>query len=156
MPVIDIDAVPLLTNSAYPQPFQARSRGKARRRLGDAGGLTQFGVNLKTLAPGAETALRHWHEAEDEFVWIVSGQATLIDNDGEHVMGPGSAAAFPAGDPNGHHIVNRSDGDVVLLEIGTRAAEETGHYPDDDLSARKSAAGYLFTHKDGSPYNDSE
>ena len=152
MPKIDMAAIDAVTVSTYPEAFHARSAGKSRLKLGDAGGLRQFGVNLKTLAPGAETALRHWHENEDEFVWIVSGQAILIDEAGETALGPGEAAAFPAGEPNGHHIVNRSDGPVVLLEIGTRSTDERGHYPDDDLSYERNAGEHRFSHKDGTPY----
>lgn len=149
MPKIDLSAVPSRTGSSYPAPFDGANKHKIRLQLGLAGGLTQFGVNLSTLPPGCQSALRHWHENEDEFVYIVSGQATLIDDDGAHAMGPGDAACFPAGNPNGHHIVNRSDADVVILEVGTRAETETGHYPDDDLVARKTPDGFLFTAKDG-------
>ena len=152
MPKLDMDNVPARTGSSYPDPFKHANGAKIRRQLGVAGGLTQFGVNLSTLPPGAQSALRHWHENEDEFVLVVSGQATLIDDDGEHPMGPGDAACFSAGDPNGHHIVNRSDADVVILEIGTRAATETGHYPDDDLAAHKTPDGYAFSRKDGTPW----
>lgn len=152
MPKIDIASVPVVSTSAYPEPFRSASAGKPRRKLGDAAGLSQFGVNLKTLEPGATTALRHWHENEDEFVWIVSGHATLIDDNGETPMGPGDAAGFRAGDPNGHQIANRSDAPVVLLEVGTRSPVETGHYPDDDLAYERTETGSVFTHKDGTPY----
>ena len=152
MPKIDPNQVPARTGSSYPDPFKHANGAKIRRQLGNAGGLTQFGVNLSTLPPGGQSALRHWHEQEDEFVYVISGQAVLIDDEGEHSMGPGDAACFPAGDPNGHHIVNRSDADVVILEVGTRAATETGHYPDDDLAAHKGPEGYVFTRKDGTAY----
>ncbi len=152
MPKLDLDQVPARTGSGYPAPFSKVNEAKIRRQLGLAGGLSQFGVNLSTLPPGAQSSLRHWHQSEDEFVMVVSGQATLIDDDGEQAMGPGDCAAFPAGKPNAHHIVNNSDADVLILEIGTRAPTETGHYPDDDLSARKAPDGYVFTHKDGTAY----
>ena len=152
MPKLDMNQVPARTGSSYPDPFKHANGAKIRRQLGIAGGLTQFGVNLSTLPPGTQSALRHWHAEEDEFVMIVSGQATLIDDDREDGMSPGDVACFPAGEPNGHHIVNRSDADVVILEVGTRSATETGHYPDDDLSARKTAEGYVFTRNDGTPY----
>ena len=152
MPKLDLSQVPERTGSGYPDPFKHANGAKIRRQLGIAGGLTQFGVNLSTLPPGAQSALRHWHEQEDEFVYVISGHAVLIDDDGEHPMGPGDVACFPAGDPNGHHIVNNSDADVVILEIGTRAETETGHYPDDDLAAHKEPDGYVFTRKDGTAY----
>jgi uncharacterized cupin superfamily protein len=150
MPKLDVETAPVRSGSSYPEPFSHGNAGKIRRALGDAGGLTQFGVNLSTLPPGGQSALRHWHEQEDEFVMVVSGDAVLIDDDGEHRMGPGDCAAFPAGDANGHHLVNRSDADVVILEVGTRAPVETGHYPDDDILGRKGPDGYSFTRKDGS------
>ena len=150
MPKIDIDAIAWDASASYPEPFRSRATGKARKRLGDAGGLTQFGVNLKRLEPGADTALRHWHETEDEFVFVLEGEATLIDDQGEHTLGPGEAAAFRAGDPNGHHVVNRSDAPVLLLEIGSRHADERGHYPDDDLAIVRSGGVNRWTRMDGS------
>jgi len=112
--------------------------GKVERRLAKPLGLTQFGVNHLTLAPGATTALRHWHEAEDEFVYVLVGEASVVDNDGAHVLPAGSYAAFPAGEANGHHIRNLSDSPVELLVIGSRRpGEETIHYPDDPIGPIK-------------------
>ncbi len=152
MPKIDIGALPWKGGTGYPAPFADRVGGRERKRLGDAGGLSQFGVNLTRLAPGAMSALRHWHEQEDEFVYVLEGELVLVEEDGETVLHPGDAAAFPAGNPNGHHLVNRSGAPALYLEIGTRAAEETAHYPDDDLMAFKTAAGFRFTRRDGTEY----
>ena len=153
MPKIDIDRVPVKTGSIYPAPFKAVSEARARQALGDAGGLTQFGVNLTRLPPGAATAQRHWHEAEDELVFVVSGELVLIEEDGETPLGAGEAAAFKAGHADGHHLVNRSADDAVLLEIGTRASEERGHYPDIDLVYEKQGGAVRFTDKAGAPYD---
>ena len=153
MPKIDIDRVPVKTGSIYPAPFRAVSEARARQALGDAGGLTQFGVNLTRLPPGAATAQRHWHEAEDELVFVVSGELTLIEEDGETPLRAGEAAAFKAGHADGHHLVNRSADDAVLLEIGTRASEERGHYPDIDLVYEKQGGAVRFTDKAGAPYD---
>lgn len=152
MPKIDIDAMKWTGGCGYPEPLAKIAEGRVRKRLGDVVGLDQFGVNLTTLKPGSGSALRHWHEQEDEFVFILEGIATLIEDDGETQLNPGDAAGFKAGVPNGHHIVNRTDKDVVLLEIGTRAKTELGHYPDDDLAAIKDENGYKFTHKNGDEY----
>lgn len=149
MPKIDIAAAPARDGSSYPEPFATKVGGKLRRQLGDAVGLTQFGVNLSTLQPGCMSALRHWHESEDEFVFILSGEVVLVEEDGEAVLRPGDAAGFKAGVPNGHHLVNRSDAPAMFLEIGSRAEVERGHYPDDDLAYRKDGGRRRFTKKDG-------
>ena len=153
MPKIDIDQLPVQAGSIYPEPFRAICEGCLKHRLGDAGGLTQFGVNLTRLLPGAATAQRHWHESEDELVFVVSGEVTLIDDGGETPLAAGEAAAFKAGVSNGHQVVNRSDADAVLLEIGSRFAEERGHYPDIDLVYERSAGSFRFTTKRGEPYS---
>ena len=144
MPKVDIEAVEPRTSTGYPNEFAAIANGRWRKRLGDAAGLTQFGVNLTGLAQGAGTAHRHWHESEDEFVYILAGVATLIDDSGETMLRAGDAAGFKAGVPNGHQIVNKSDTDVLLLEIGTRAAHDRGFFPDIDLGFIKDAAGARF------------
>ena len=153
MPKIDIDRVPVKTGSIYPAPFKAMADARARQALGDAGGLTQFGVNLTRLPPGAATAQRHWHEAEDELVFVVSGELTLIEEGGETLLRAGEAAAFKAGHADGHHLVNRSAEDAVVLEIGSRASEERGHYPDIDLVYEKRGGKFRFTNKAGEPYD---
>jgi len=152
MPKIDIDGMDEINGTRYPPPFDQLVAGRHRKKLGDAGGLTQFGVNLTRLAPGAGSAQRHWHRNEDEFVFIVSGEATLIEDEGETILRPGDAATFKAGVQNGHHLVNRSDADLLYLEIGTRAIEESGEYSDIDMTFHKDASGAGYKHKDGTPY----
>lgn len=152
MPKIAIDRVPEKVGAPYPAPFKALAEGRARRALGEAGGLTQFGVNLTRLPPGCATAQRHWHEAEDELVFVLAGALVLVEEGGETVLRAGEAAAFPAGAADGHHLVNRSDQDALLLEIGSRAAEERAHYPDIDLVYEKRAGAIRFTTKTGTPY----
>jgi uncharacterized cupin superfamily protein len=149
---IEAMAVVARTGSLYPAPFDEPVAGRAKRALGNALGLNQFGVNLVTLAPGAWSSQRHWHENEDEFVYVLEGTATLVTDDGESTLEAGMAAGFPAGRPDGHHLVNRSDAPVVYLEVGTRAPEETAHYSDIDMKARRDErGGFAFTRKDGTP-----
>jgi len=151
MPKIDIDAAPTRFGSAYPPPFDEPCRARRRWKLGDAAGLTQFGVNLMRLPPGAWTSQRHWHTAEDEFVWVVEGEVVLVDDTGEHLLRAGDCAGFPAGEPNGHHIQNRSSREAVLLEVGSRKpAEDGAEYPDIDLVIRPGEGTYR--HRDGTPY----
>lgn len=152
MPKIDISSIPVRTGSGYPAELRKAVVGRERRALGDAGGLTQFGVNLTRLRPGAASSLRHWHDAEDELVYILEGELVLVEDDGETVLGPGDAATFKAGVANGHHLVNRSDRDALLLEIGTRSSRERCHYPDVDLAFVQDEAGERFTRKSGEPY----
>jgi uncharacterized cupin superfamily protein len=152
MPRLDPDSVSRRTGSGYPPPYDEPCRARARRRLGDAGGLTDFGVNLLELPPGAWSSQRHWHSAEDEFVWVVEGEVILIDDTGEHTLRAGECAAFPKGEANGHHLVNRSDAVVRCLEVGSRKPDDdTCDYPDTDLRIGPGReAGYM--HKDGTPY----
>jgi uncharacterized cupin superfamily protein len=152
VPKIDIEAIAWRKGSSYPVPFGELVAGRMRRRLGDAGGLTQFGVNLTRLAPGSASSQRHWHENEDELVFILEGEACLIEDGGETLLRAGDAAAFKAGVADGHQLINRSDQDVVLLEIGTRAAREQGHYSDIDMKVVVDETGTRFVHRDGSPY----
>lgn len=153
MKKIDIDAAPTRFGTGYPPPFDAICAGRRRWKLGDAAGLTQFGVNLLRLPPGQWSSQRHWHLAEDEFVMVLEGEGVLVTNDGEEVLRAGDCAGFKAGEPNGHHIQNRSDRELVLLEIGTRAppGEDAGTYPDIDLVLPKGGKAYL--HRDGTPYD---
>jgi uncharacterized cupin superfamily protein len=150
MPRIDIARAPLRIGTSYPPPHDAPCRARRRVRLGDGGGLTDFGVNLLTLKPGVWSSQRHWHVSEDEFVYVLSGQVVLIDDAGETVLHAGDCAAFPKNDGNGHHLVNRSAGDAVLLEVGTRSGGDTAHYPDIDLLLDPARGG--FVHRDGTPY----
>ena len=152
MPKIDIAALPIDARRGYPPPHDERVAGRSKKRLGDAVGLTQFGVNLTTLKPGSASALRHWHDNEDEFVYVLEGELTLVENEGEMVLKPGDAAGFKAGVANGHHLVNRSGSDAVYLEIGSRAARERAHYPDIDLAVVKDETGVRYTRKDGTPF----
>jgi uncharacterized cupin superfamily protein len=152
MPKLDLSAISARTGSGYPAPFNEAVKGRSSLRLGDAGGLTQFGANLITLEPGAWASQRHWHENEDEFVMIVSGELVLIEDEGETPMHPGDCATHKAGVANGHHLVNRSDKPATFLVIGTRAASEIAHYPDIDLLATRTGTAQGFTRKDGSSF----
>ena len=153
MPKIDIESLPVDSRTFYPPPYDRVVVGRQRKRLGNAAGLDQFGVNLTTLKPGAASALRHWHEKEDELVYILDGEVVLIDDGGETVLKAGDAAGFKASVPNGHHLVNESNGDAVYLEIGTRSKVERAEYPDVDLQVIRDEKGARYTHKDGKPYS---
>jgi uncharacterized cupin superfamily protein len=146
------DVAPPAAKTNYPAPFAARVDGRVKRRLGDAVGLKNFGVNLTRLAPGSMSALLHRHSIQDEFVYVLEGTLTLVAESGESLLGPGSCAGFAAGG-EAHHLVNRSASDVVYLEVGDRSAGDEVSYPADDLKAtfgpdRK----WVITHKDGTPY----
>jgi uncharacterized cupin superfamily protein len=149
MPKVDLAKAPVRTGTGYPVPFDAPCRDRHRLRLGDAGGLSQFGVNLLTLKPGVWSSQRHWHHKEDEFVYVVAGEVVLITDAGEEVLRAGDCAAFPAGDGDGHHLVNRSGADAMLLEIGTRSGGDSAVYPDIDLLLD---ARHGYVHKDGRRY----
>ena len=153
MPKIDIASLPIDTRTHYPAPFDRVVVGRQRKRLGNAVGLDQFGVNLSTLKPGAASALRHWHEKEDELVYILEGEVVLIEDDGETALKPGDAAGFKANVRNGHHLVNKSSRNAVYLEIGTRSKHERAEYPDVDLLLIRDEKGGRFTHKNGEPYS---
>lgn len=148
---IDGKAAPRREGSSYPPPYDEPCRGRVRQMLGDAAGLTQFGVNLLRLAPGDWSSQRHWHMAEDEFVWVVEGEVVLVTDRGEEVLRAGDCAGFKAGVADGHHLQNRSGRPALLLEVGTRCPdeEEEVDYPDIDL---RLARGGRFTHRDGTPY----
>lgn len=151
--IINPDNVPSRTTSIYPDKFQHIVAGRAKKALGNAAGLKNFGVNLVTLAPGSCSALRHWHTRQDEFIYIIEGEPTLVTNAGEEILKPGMMAGFPAGEEDGHQLVNKSDAVVIYLEVGDRTPEDEGHYPDDDLIAKTSASGErIFTTKDGTLY----
>ena len=151
MPKIDMDAVPLRTGSIYPEPYAAQMAGRSSLRLGDAGRLTQFGANLVILAPGARSSLRHWHRHEDEFVMVTEGELILVQDEGETLMHPGDCAAFPAGDTNGHHFLNRTDREARFLVVGTRAASDRVHYSDIDKLYTRRDGQVTRTRRDGSP-----
>ena len=152
MPKVDIAKVPVRSGSFYPAEFQAEHKGRHKQALGDVVGLTQFGVNISRIEPGASTALRHWHEQEDEFIYMLEGELVLIENDGETVLKPGDAAGFKADSGNGHQLVNRTPRDAVYLEIGTRSMNERVDYADVDMLMIRDDKGARYTHKNGDPY----
>jgi uncharacterized cupin superfamily protein len=148
---IDVDAAPTRFGTGYPEPLAAPCAGRRKWRLGDAAGLTQFGVNLLRLPPGQWTAHRHWHVHEDEFVYVLEGEVILVSDEGEVRMGPGDCAGFKAGEPNGHCLQNRSDVEAVILEVGSRHPGGDGAtYPDVDLML--TPGDKTWRRKDGSPY----
>ena len=151
-PLLAAEAPPRAIQTMYPEPFAAVTAGRLKRPLGDPFGLTNFGVNHTRLAPGAASALRHVHTRQDEFVYVLEGRPTLITNDGARELAPGMCVGFKAANGNAHHLVNRSDADVVLLEVGDRTPGDSVDYPDDDIRYAPSADGKrLFTRKDGTP-----
>ncbi|SHH59143.1 cupin domain-containing protein [Cognatishimia maritima] len=152
MPKIDLDKIAPRTGTIYPEIHHAEMAGRSSLRFSDAAGLTQFGANITILEPGAKSSLRHWHETQDEFVMVMYGTATLVDNTGETELTAGECAAFPAGDPNGHTIVNKSDAEVRFLAVGARTPTEIAWYSDLDMKVTIDEGGYAFTRKDGSPY----
>ncbi len=149
---IDTAEVEARIGTGYPAVFAGHCADREKKVLGRVFGLTQFGVNLTTLPPGQWSALRHWHQKEDEFVYVVSGELVLVDDDGEHRLGPGMCAGFPAGVKNGHHVINKSDRPASFIEVGTRSPTEHAEYPDDDLIAEKDQDGFHFFNRKGEPY----
>ncbi len=150
--ILATDAAPRSKPSNYPEPFAARMGGREKRALGDVFGLSNFGVNLTRLAPAAQSALRHAHSKQDEFVYILQGHPTLLTDAGATPLAPGMCAGFKAGSGNGHQLVNETSADVVYLEVGDRTPGDEGFYPDDDLKALMVEGKWQFVHKDGSPY----
>ena len=143
------DEVTPRIGSRYPTPYDKVAPTRAKYMVGDRAGLNQFGVNVTVLPPGEQSALRHWHRSEDEFVYILEGEVVLITDDGEEILTPGMCAGFPAGVANGHHLVNRSSSEARFIEVGTRAENEEAFYPDDDLHVVKTGNDYAFTRKNG-------
>jgi uncharacterized cupin superfamily protein len=152
MPKIDTTRLKPRESTNYPDAFKHVVRGREKTALGNAVDLTQFGVNLTRLKPGAASSLRHWHENEDEFVYILAGELVLIEDGGETIMRPGDCAGFKANVANGHHLVNRTERDALYLEIGTRAPAECAHYPDVDLKFERDETSARILHKNGEPY----
>ncbi len=150
--LINPQDVPERKGSNYPELFQELVSGRSKKRLGNAAGLKNFGVNLVKLEPGSWSSVRHWHSQQDEFIYILAGEVTLATNSGEKILTPGDAAGFPAGEADGHHLINRSDSVVIYLEIGDRTPGDQVTYPDADLVGKDSPQGWIFTHKDGSLY----
>lgn len=153
MPKIDIDKVAIDSSTAYPPPHDRAVQGRSRKRLGRAAGLTQFGVNRCTLKPGAASSQRHWHENEDEFVYMIEGEVVLCEDGGETVLKAGDSAGWRAGVANGHCLVNRSNRDAVFLEVGTRAATERAHYSEIDMMVVRDEKGARYTKKNGEPFS---
>jgi uncharacterized cupin superfamily protein len=151
-PALDPKSVPVRSGSGYPEPFRAAVASREKRALGDALGLSHFGVNLVRLPPGAASAQRHWHSAEDEFVYVIEGEVELVSDAGSQVLTAGMAAGFPAGRADGHQLVNRSTRDVVYLEVGDRQAGDEIEYPDIDLRLLHHNGRDFFAHKDGTPW----
>jgi uncharacterized cupin superfamily protein len=149
-PALD-PATVALRPGAYPPPFDKMIAGREKHPLGDALGLKNYGVNLVRLKPGARSAMRHWHTLQDEFVWIVEGELVLVTDAGEQVLRPGTAAGFPAGQQDGHCLINRTERDALYLEVGDRTPGDLPHYPDDDFGARYIDGKRVFTRKDGTP-----
>jgi len=154
MPKIDPTKAPAGSGSRYPAPFDEPCKARAWRRLGEAAGLTQFGVNLLRLPPGTWSSQRHWHSHEDELVYVLEGEVVLATDAGEETLRSGESAGFKAGVRDGHHLQNRSKADAVLLVVGTRNDEDHGEYPDIDMmfSGDRYAGKGSYRHKDGTPY----
>ena len=151
-PALDPDEAPEVRGSGYPEPLRSRMGDRVKRRLGDACGLTQFGVNLVTLGPNGQSALRHWHTLEDEFVYILSGEVVLVSDIGEQLLSAGMCTGYPAGRADAHHFINRSSRPASYLEVGSRIDADRVFYPDDDLVFDEDGAKVVFAHKDGRRY----
>lgn len=151
---IDPAALPVVLGTLYPTPFYEPCLSRERRRLGDAAGLTQFGVNLLRLPAGAWSSQRHWHTHEDEFIYVLSGEVTLVTDDGEELLKAGDAAGFKAGETNGHCLQNRTDFDALVLEVGSRVADDAAFYSDIDLVAPAGGSPSTYARRNGTPYED--
>ena len=153
---INVETLPVITGTRYPTPFDEPCRARQRTRLGDAAGLTQYGVNLVRLAPGAWSSQRHWHIAQEEFIYVLSGELTLVTDTGPETLRAGDCAGFKAGDGDGHHLQNRSDADATFLEMGTRLPGDGTHYSDIDMTAPPGGKPAQYCHRDGTPYPKGE
>ena len=149
---VHADSLPAESGGGYPEPFQSRMGQCEWKRLGDPFGLTNFGLSLETLQPGGQSALRHWHTLDDEFVYVLSGEVVLVTNDGDQVLRTGMAAGYPAGKKDAHHFINRSKMPATYLEIGNRTEGDNAFYPDDDLMWVEDENGTFAAHKDGRRY----
>ena len=152
LPALDPSTLEEKRGSLYPEPFASRMGDRAKRRLGQACGLKALGVNLVTLGPNGQSSARHWHTLDEEFVYILEGEVTLVTNAGEQRLSAGMCAGYPAGSKDGHHMVNRSGKPARYLEVGVNVPGDTAFYPDDDLFIRWGEEGMKYTHKDGRPY----
>jgi uncharacterized cupin superfamily protein len=149
---IDVRGLSPVIGTLYPPPLDAPCRARERRRIGNAAGLTQFGVNIVRLPPGAWSSQRHWHTATDELVYVLSGELVLVTDEGEEILRAGDAAGFKANDRNGHHLQNRSPQDATFLEMGTRVPGDAATYSDVDLLSPPDQQPAIYTHRDGTPY----
>src|SRR5690348_937972 len=150
---IEATSLPSVSSTGYPEPYRQMVAGRSRRRLGDAFGLKNFGVNLARLEPGAWSSMRHWHFVQDEFVYMLEGEAVLVTDAGEQVLKPGMVVGFPAGKRDGHCLINRSDKPAVYLEVGDRLPGDGADYPDIDMKVTQDANGkWVYTRKDGTPF----
>ena len=154
MPKIDRAKLSFTNTASYPKEFADVIAGREKQKLGDAVGLTQFGVNLARIKAHSKSALRHWHESEDEFIYMLEGELVLHENDGETVLRPGDAAGWRAGGGVGHCLINRADRDALYLEVGTRARSERVHYPDVDFFMERDDTGRRWTRKNGTPIKE--
>jgi uncharacterized cupin superfamily protein len=151
---IDVTLLAPVIGTLYPTPFDRPCRTRERRKLGDAAGLRQFGVNLLRLPPGAWSSQRHWHTTEDEFVYVVAGEVTLVTDSGDELLRAGDAAGFKAGDPDGHCLQNHSTADALVLEVGSRVVDNAAYYSDIDMMAPADGKPAIYTHRDGTPYEN--
>jgi uncharacterized cupin superfamily protein len=151
---IDAATIAPIIGTLYPPPFDEPCRARERRKLGDAAALTQFGVNLLRLPPGAWSSQRHWHTGSDEFVYVLSGEVTLVTDNGAETLRAGDAAGFKAGDADGHCLQNRSNADAYVLEVGTRVPDDSAFYSDIDMVSPAHGKPAIYTHRDGTPYQD--
>ena len=152
LPALDPQSIEEKRGSLYPEPFKSRMGDRAKRRLAQACGLKALGVNLVTLGPGGQSALRHWHTLEEEFVYVLEGEVVLVTNEGEQTLRAGMCAGYPARSGDGHHFINRSQRPARYLEIGTNVDGDQAFYPDDDLMWIETENGMVATHKDGRRY----
>ena len=152
MAKIDVALLKEVIGCGYPKPFDEPCLKRGRKQLGDAAGLSQFGVNLMRLAPGVWSSQRHWHSHEDEFIYVVKGEVVLVTDGGEETLRAGDCAGFAAGKNDGHHLQNRSGAEALLLEVGTRSREDATEYSDIDMRYDPTAGGGAYTHNNGRPY----
>lgn len=154
MPKIDMSKIPMQLIASYPKEFAVVISGREKQKLGDAVGVTQFGVNISKIKAGSASSLRHWHESEDEFIYMLEGELVLKENDGETVLKPGDAAGWRANGGIGHCLINRGTRDALYLEVGTRSKDERVHYPDVDFYMTRDDRGRKWFRKNGDPIKE--